>query len=209
MQPPRSRDGKHAVDGASQTADAVVRDVPALVGANLRRLRKSQGHSLDRLAELSGVSRAMLGQIETGKSAPTVSLLWKVADALGVPVATLIQTASAPAVVVLVRGQGEIATRSDGKFLRRQLFSHGRAQAAGFYEVRIAPRHRESPDLQPPGTKQTLVVAHGSVTVSVADETPINLAEGDAIQFDASAAHSFDNASGAEAVVYIVVATTA
>jgi transcriptional regulator with XRE-family HTH domain len=206
MQPPKSRDGKHAADVTSQSADAVVRDVPAIVGANLRRLRKSQGHSLDRLAELSGVSRAMLGQIETGKSAPTVSLLWKVADALGVPIATLIQTDSAPAVVVLVRGQGEIATRSDGKFVRRPLFSPGRAQAAEFYEIRIAAHHRESPDLQPLGTKQSLVVARGTVTVSVADEAPIKLVDGDAILFDGSAAHSLENTSGEEALVYIVIA---
>jgi transcriptional regulator with XRE-family HTH domain len=206
MQSPKSHDDKHAADETSKSPDAVVRDVPAIVGANLRRLRKSQGHSLDRLAELSGVSRAMLGQIETGKSAPTVSLLWKVADALGVPIATLIQTDSAPAVVVLVRGQGEIATRSDGKFVRRPLFNPGRAQVAEFYEMRIAAHHRESPDLLPPGTKQSLVVARGNVTVSIADEAPIKLADGDAIIFDGSAAHSFENTSGEEALVYIVIA---
>ena len=79
------------------------RDVPAIVGTNLKRLRKAQGHSLERLAELSGVSRAMLGQIETGKSVPTVSLLWKVADALGVPVTELIATQTGSTTVVLPR----------------------------------------------------------------------------------------------------------
>ena len=82
MHSSKSHDDRHAIEESARSPDAVVRDVPAIVGANLRRLRKAQGHSLERLAELSGVSRAMLGQIETGKSVPTVSLLWKVADAL-------------------------------------------------------------------------------------------------------------------------------
>ncbi len=51
MHLPKSHDDKHAPDETSKSPDAVVRDVPAIVGANLRRLRKSQGHSLDRLAE--------------------------------------------------------------------------------------------------------------------------------------------------------------
>lgn len=206
MQLPKSHDDKHASDETSRAPDAVVRDVPAIVGANLRRLRKAQGHSLERLAELSGVSRAMLGQIETGKSVPTVSLLWKVADALGVPVAGLIETDTAPAVVVLARGQAEVVSRSNGKFVRRPLFNPGRLQTAEFYEVRIAAHHRESPDAHPHGSKHSLVVARGTVTVSVADETPVKLAEGDAILFDGNAAHSFENTSGDEALAYIVIA---
>ena len=47
-------------------------DAPA-VGANLRRLRIKRGLSLERLARHSGVSRAMLSQIELGQSAPTIT----------------------------------------------------------------------------------------------------------------------------------------
>lgn len=52
-------------------------DLSPLVGNNLRRLRTCRGHSLERLAKLSGVSRAMLGQIELGRSVPTITLLWR------------------------------------------------------------------------------------------------------------------------------------
>jgi transcriptional regulator with XRE-family HTH domain len=206
MQPSHSRDDKHAAEGTATPHDSAVRDVPAIVGANLRRLRKSQGHSLEKLAELSGVSRAMLGQIETGKSVPTVSLLWKVADALGVPVASLIETGSAPAIVVLARSDSEVISRSDGKFLRRPLFNPGRAQAAEFYEVRIAAYHRETPEALPHGTRQSLVVARGAIKIYIADEVPIDLTEGDAVLFDASATHSYENTAAEDALVYLVIA---
>src|SRR5579859_404207 len=60
-------------------------DLAPVVGKNLRRLRTQRGLSLERLSRASGVSRAMLGQVELGQSAPTINVLWKIARALGIP----------------------------------------------------------------------------------------------------------------------------
>src|SRR5688572_27668106 len=65
-------------------------DLRAIVGANLRRLRVQRGLSLERLARASGVSRAMLGQIELGQSTPTITVLWKIARALDLSIASLV-----------------------------------------------------------------------------------------------------------------------
>ena len=87
---------KSARDGSSETAD-----LAPIVGANLRQLRIRRGLSLEKLAQRSGVSRAMLGQIELGQSAPTINVLWKIARALDVTFATLIQTREAGGTTVL------------------------------------------------------------------------------------------------------------
>ncbi|MEZ8384857.1 helix-turn-helix domain-containing protein, partial [Vibrio splendidus] len=47
------------------------------VGVNLKRLRQEKGWSLDKTAKETGVSKAMLGQIERGESSPTVAKLWQ------------------------------------------------------------------------------------------------------------------------------------
>ena len=54
------------------------------VGQNLRRLRNGLGLSLDEASKLTGVSKAMLGQIERGESSPTISTLWKISSGLKV-----------------------------------------------------------------------------------------------------------------------------
>ena len=54
-------------------------DIQLAVGENIHRIRKSQKLSIDRLAELSGVSKSMLGQMERGTVNPTISVLSKVA----------------------------------------------------------------------------------------------------------------------------------
>jgi len=53
------------------------------IAERIRSRREELGHSLDRLAELSGVSRSMLSRIERAESSPTAALLLKVCDALG------------------------------------------------------------------------------------------------------------------------------
>src|SRR5438105_11258261 len=65
-------------------------DLAPIVGTNLRRLRVKRGLSLEKLSKASGVSRAMLGQVELGQSAPTINVLWKISRALGVPFSALI-----------------------------------------------------------------------------------------------------------------------
>ncbi len=54
------------------------------IPATLRALRQSRGWSLDRCAQATAVSKAMLGQIERGESSPTVATLWKLASGFGV-----------------------------------------------------------------------------------------------------------------------------
>ena len=56
------------------------------VADNLREHRRVSNLSLDELAKLSGVSRAALSQIETCKTNPSLSVLWKVAVGLEDPV---------------------------------------------------------------------------------------------------------------------------
>ncbi|UXY13223.1 XRE family transcriptional regulator [Kosakonia sp. ML.JS2a] len=65
-------------------------DLTLYLAATLKNLRQDRGWSLSRLAEETGVSKAMLGQIERSESSPTVSTLWKIATGLNVPFSTFI-----------------------------------------------------------------------------------------------------------------------
>ena len=62
------------------------------VGGRLRVMREERGLSIRALARASGISANALSMIERGKSSPSVSTLYKVTDALGVPITTLFRT---------------------------------------------------------------------------------------------------------------------
>ena len=56
------------------------------VGSRLRELREARGISMRALATKSGLSANALSMIERGKTSPSVSTLYKLADALGVSI---------------------------------------------------------------------------------------------------------------------------
>jgi len=56
------------------------------VGSRLRELRQERGFSLRTLARASGLSTNALSMIERSRTSPSVSTLYKIAEALGVPI---------------------------------------------------------------------------------------------------------------------------
>lgn len=61
----------------------------------IRSTREAQGHSQDGFALLAGVDRSYYGKLERGERQPTVALLLRVANALGVPGSALLAQAEA------------------------------------------------------------------------------------------------------------------
>jgi transcriptional regulator with XRE-family HTH domain len=194
-----------AAEGTPETAPAPMStDLAPVVGANLRRLRVKRALSLEKLSKLSGVSRAMLGQIELGQSAPTINVLWKISTALGVPFSGLIGQRQAGGVIVLKGEHAKTLTSHDGKFSSRALFPFDEPRRVEFYELRLAPHGEEHADAHAPGTTENLVVARGSVEIEV-EATRQLLAEGDAIVFEADSPHVYRNLGDAEAHMYLVM----
>lgn len=176
----------------------------AAVAANLRRLRVKRGLSLERLAQRSGVSRAMLSQIELGRSAPTITSLWKVARALDVTFSALIAEGGTGAPAVMSAPSSRLITNRSGTFSSRALFPAGGPGRAEFYELRLTPSGAEHAPPHPAGTTENLVVATGAVEIEV-DRSVYRLDTGDAIFFTADLPHVYRNVTPREAVMYLVM----
>jgi transcriptional regulator with XRE-family HTH domain len=185
-------------------ASAETTDLAPVVGSNLRRLRTRRGLSLERLAQISGVSRAMLGQIELGQSAPTINVLWKIARALEVTFSALISARTQSGALVLRSAESKILTSKDRSFSSRALFPFDEPRRVEFYELRLAGGAVEDADAHPPGTTENLVVTAGSVEIDVAGDTH-RLETGDSILFEADTPHAYRNAGRVEAVMYLVM----
>lgn len=188
--------------GGGRAADDT--NLTPTLGANLRRIRTKRGLSLERLAEESGVSRAMLSQIELGHSTPTINLLWKVATALGVPFSALISARDRAGLAVLRAGDAKVLSSRGGKFTSRALFPFESPRRFEFYELRLSARSEERAEPHAPGTAENLVVSKGSVELEVEGERFV-LEAGDAIIFHADVPHAYRNAGPGDAVMYLVM----
>ena len=207
---PRAEDNGLPASAAAAPAAApgangeAATDLAPVVGANLRRLRTRRGLSLERLAQISGVSRAMLGQIELGQSAPTITVLWKIARALEVTFSALISARTQSGALVLRSSESKILTSKDRSFSSRALFPFDEPRRVEFYELRLTAGAVEDADAHPPGTTENLVVTAGQVEIDVSGDTH-KLEAGDAILFEADTPHAYRNSGKTEAVMYLVM----
>ena len=177
------------------------------VGSALRQLRAERGLSLDKLAYESGVSRAMLSQIELGRSTPTITVLWRIARALGVPFSALLGGPAPEEPLVLRAARAKLLKSADGTFSTRALFPLDRPHSAEFYELRLAPRGIELADSHAPGTTENIVVTAGTLEVRLGGST-IDLRAGDATYFQADVPHEYRNPTGHETIAYLVMTYT-
>lgn len=70
-------------------------DVPQRIGWNLRRLRKERAISQENFATDSGFDRGYISGVERGVHNPSVLVLVRIANALGVDVAELFDVRAA------------------------------------------------------------------------------------------------------------------
>lgn len=188
---------------ASEAVPAANEAAPS-VGVNLRRLRSRRGLSLERLAQRSGVSRAMLSQIELGHSAPTITVLWKVARALDVTFSALISERGTAAPTVLFARAARLLTNQEATFSSRALFPFDKPRRTEFYELRLKVSGQERAHPHPLGTLENLVVTTGTVEIGVEEELH-RLSAGDAILFGADVSHLYRNVGPIDAVMYLVM----
>ena len=191
-------------EGVSAPDSGDTADLTPILGANLRRLRIRRGLSLERLAKASGVSRAMLGQIELGQSTPTINVVWKISRALGVPFSALISQQRRPRTALLAGARAKLLTSADGTFTSRSLFPFDEARKVEFYELHLLGHAREVAEPHAPGTTENLVVAAGALELLVDTERFV-LAAGDAVFFEADVPHEYFNPGDVESIMYLVM----
>jgi transcriptional regulator with XRE-family HTH domain len=178
-------------------------ELAAVVGRKLHDLRLQRELTLERLARISGVSRAMLWQIEQARSVPTITVLARVAAALGVPVAAFLDAATPATAVVMRRNDARILQAGNGAVSTRALFPDTGAHSVEFHEVRLEPGAIERREIRRDGTFENVVVSEGSVEVDLGAGTQV-LNTGDALFLRTESVHSYRNVTAHPAVLYRV-----
>lgn len=181
---------------------------PPRVGDTLAALRQAQALSLDELSRMAGVSKSMLSQIERAQANPTVAVVWRLANALGVPIAELLggaPTAPVAPAITLVPTQATPSLRSPEGLCELRIL--GPVEMAGqfeWYELRLQPGGMLDSQPHEPGTREHLTVASGSMELQVADVSQ-RLKTGETARYPADCSHSIRNPHKTAASAWLVV----
>jgi rhodanese-related sulfurtransferase/transcriptional regulator with XRE-family HTH domain len=192
------------VPAAPPAEESNVPELDALVGANLKELRARSGYTLDALAGLSGVGRQTLGQIELGRTMPSLGTLWKIARAFDVPFSALLARPPSAETRIFRAANARRLTDADGRFSSRALFSPEDGATFELYELWLAGHGRENAEAHAPGTRENLVVTSGRLVLELGKER-YELDKGDAIAFTADVPHAYVNPSSEECWMNLVM----
>ncbi|MBW3698335.1 XRE family transcriptional regulator [Vibrio sp. T187] len=175
------------------------------VSENLKRIRKENGWSLDKTAKATGVSKAMLGQIERGESSPTVAKLWQIATGLEVSFSSLIEPYSEQALSSLFRDAGELRDESlnDG-FSVSVMFPFEPAVGFEVYELGLAENYQHLSEPHNTGVTEHILCISGSMAVFFDDDWH-ELTAGQAVRFNAAQPHGYKNTGKEKAVFHDII----
>ncbi len=178
------------------------------IGPVIQRHRKAQGLTLEQIADLSGVSKSMLSQIERGQANPTFAVLWSLTRALGIDFTDLIDgaaTAAADDAIEVVSRLGTPEMQSSDGLCRLRIFSPPHlAGVTEWYEILIEPSGALDSAPHAPGAYEHLTVFDGTLDVTSAAATrPV--AAGETARYPADADHRIANSSDKPARGLLVV----
>jgi transcriptional regulator with XRE-family HTH domain len=174
------------------------------VAENLRRLRRDRAWSLEELSRRAGVSRAMLSQVETGKTTPTIAVLWKIATGFGVPFTELLRGEGAAPVQVVRAGQAVALTSPDKRFRSVPLVPAGALAGVELYRIVIEAAGVSRSPAHAAGTHEVVAVESGRLRVTVGDRE-VELDPGDSASFAADVDHAYAAAGDGPCVFYDLV----
>jgi len=179
---------------------------PPRVGITLARLRAEQGLSLDELSRKAGVSKSMLSQIERNQANPTVAVVWRLANALGVGLTGLLdgEQPVEPAIVTVAAQATPTLRSADGSHELRIL---GPIELAGqfeWYELLLQPGGALVSQAHEPGSREHLTVLSGTIDVSSGDESQ-RLKHGETARYRVDRPHAIRNAGKNVATALLVV----
>ncbi|WP_299999907.1 helix-turn-helix domain-containing protein [uncultured Cedecea sp.] len=164
-------------------------DVAQYLACTLKKLRHDRGLSLSQASEQTGVSKAMLGQIERNESSPTVATLWKIATGFNVPFSLFLVPASPPTQALYSPPLQDMQVEP--------LFPFDPHLGFDYFSLKLTPGGLSESSAHDVGVIEHVVVISGILDLQIEGRW-YQLQEGDRRQFAGDRAHSYRNSQARE-----------
>lgn len=158
------------------------------LGGRIRKIRKQQGRTMEEIGAVVGLTRSMLSKIETGKAVPSVATLSRIAAALGVSAAGLLENSDGVSTVIATRREAcdaMVKTEKGYSFFSFAARKHDKLMQPYLFEAKKGETKRMP--LSHSGEEFVFVI-DGSMQYQVGSVV-YTLCAGDTLYFDAEDEH--------------------
>ena len=178
---------------------------PKVIGSNVRKKRHERRWSLDELAESSGVSKATLSQIESGRVNPTVATLWKIAQSLETELSLLIRNEGDICRTFSVTREGDLPRLTGTSGVEIKVLSPiTLAGELEFYFLTLEPGAVLASEAHEPDSHELITVIQGKVDVE-AGRNAVSLNTGDVLNYQCDISHRLSNTGTEPVTLHMVV----
>lgn len=178
------------------------------IGPIVQKYRKQRELTLGQLADISGVSKSMLSQIERGQANPTFAVLWSLTRALGIEFTDLIEGGleadNNEKITVITDANTPEITSADGDCTLRILSPAHMTGELEWYHLEIAPGGALTSNAHAPGTIEHVTVISGSFEIT-SDDTTQSVKAGETARYAADVPHQILNTGKRAAKGLLVV----
>lgn len=173
-------------------------DLGRIIAMNLKQLRTERSLTLGQLAKESGVSKAILSDMEKGESNPTINTIIKVSKGLNVPYSRLMEGVEPES--TLVRQQETVMQASENHHYRIFCyFTTSPKRNFELFRVELDPNSSNVSIAHPPKSQEYLYVLEGELTLET-ETASYTLHPGDSLGFASSVPHTYHNRQTEQAV---------
>lgn len=188
------------------TKDLII-NIHASLGSRLKMARSQKGWSLDTTSQHTGVSKAMLGQIERGESSPTVVRLWNIANGFELPLSyfltDLAETHENKSVNTLVNSEDDIRIVT--------LFPYDAQTKLEIFQITLDPKRSHISAPHNAGVVEHIIAVDGSMEYFLAltpegvENEWHQLKKGESVKFNAAQQHGYRNMTDKPVTIHNII----
>ncbi len=173
------------------------------VSVNLKNIRSLRGLSLEEMAEQTGVSKSMLAQIEKGMANPSIGVLEKIANGLGIRFRKLIDPL--PVETMLVHTEELVpVTEAAGEYRIWNCFSSEENRFMEMYRIEVEPGGSCVMESRGEKTREYISVIRGRIGIERKGNIRHVTTE-DVYRIEADCIHTYRNEEEQKAVFMVTV----
>ncbi|KTD07528.1 helix-turn-helix domain-containing protein [Legionella jamestowniensis] len=182
-----------------------MQSVSGHIAKTLKALRQQRGWSLNKAATETGVSKAMLGQIERQESSPTVAILWKIATGFHVSFSTFLAESKLYSQTLLYRASPSSESQANEEQIRiNALFPFDEQLRFEMFVIELLPGCEQLSSPHEPGIIEHIIVTGGEIEVLINQHWQI-LRCGEGLRFNADQAHGYRNPGAVSAFFHNII----
>ncbi|PKG37636.1 helix-turn-helix domain-containing protein [Psychromonas sp. Urea-02u-13] len=172
-------------------------NINTVIGQQLKKARVVNGWSLDTSSKNTGVSKAMLGQIERAESSPTIAKLWAIASGFNLPLSYFL-------VAIADGNNAKIVLKTEQGISATTLFAFDSVTGMEVLSLTLMPLHQQMSLPHNDGVIEHIVVVEGEMEYFLKGQWH-HLQRGETVKFKADKKHGYRNLNEQQAIFHNII----